>query len=103
MKNIFKLCFAGLAVISQTTQAQFAPIVGQPGTTAMHKDSSVFVAWATSCNSVRGYQDISQPTGPLADVGDNSMALGVAGSNGVISLGDGGYAILQFASPINDK
>lgn len=91
-----------LSLLSQISNAQFAPIVGQPGTTAMYKDSSAFVDWAASCTVVRGYQDISQPAGPYADVGDNTMALGMAGANGVVSLGDGGYVILQFSFPIID-
>lgn len=82
--------------------AQFAPAVGQIGTTAIYKDSSDFIAWATSCNVVRGYQDVSQPGGPYTNVGDESMALGKAGADGVISLGDGGFAVLQFEAPIKD-
>lgn len=87
---------------NQCLMAQFAPPVGQIGTTAMYKDSPDFVAWANACSVVRGYQDISQPTGPYANVGDESMALGKAGTDGIVSLGDGGFAILQFASPIKD-
>lgn len=82
--------------------AQYAPPVGQPGTTAMYKDSSDFIGWATVCQVVRGYQDVSQLTGPYANVGNESMALGKAGTDGIVSLGDGGFAILQFASPIKD-
>jgi hypothetical protein len=81
---------------------QFAPPAGQAGTTAMHKDSSAFVNWASACTITRGYQDISDPGSGYASVGDSSMALGIAGSNGVVSLGDGGAAILQFQFPITD-
>lgn len=82
--------------------AQFAPAVGQPGTTAMFKDSSAFVGWATKCGITRGLQDISVGSGPYATVGDSSSALGKAGTTGVVSLGDGGVAVLQFASPIKN-
>jgi hypothetical protein len=82
--------------------AQFPGPVGTAGSTAMHKDSSAFVAWATGCTVVRGYQDISNPSLGLASVGDSTMALGIAGSNGVVSLGDGGYAILTFQHPIKN-
>lgn len=91
-----------LSVCVFTTNAQFAPPAGQAGTTAMHKDSSAFVAWATGCTVVRGYQDISNTTLGYASVGDSSMALAMAGSNGVVSLGDGGYAIVTFDNPISN-
>jgi hypothetical protein len=92
----------GLFCTSQSLIAQFAPPVGQPGTTAMHKDSSAFVDWANACVINRGYQDISNTSLGYANVGDETMALGVAGANGVVSLGDGGSAILQFNSPLKD-
>jgi hypothetical protein len=82
--------------------AQFPGPVGTAGSTAMHKDSSAFIAWATGCTVVRGYQDISNTSLGLASVGDSTMALGIAGSNGVVSLGDGGYAILTFQHPIKN-
>lgn len=82
--------------------AQFPPPVGQPGTTAIHADSSVFIAWATGCTLQRGPMDISDPGAGLASVGDESAALGVAGTNGVVSLGDGGIAVLTFARPMTN-
>jgi hypothetical protein len=81
----------------------FAPIVGQIGSTAIYKDSSSFVAWATAAAITRGLQDISNSSLGYATVGDHTMALGKAGSNGVVSLGDGGSAILTFDKPIIDK
>jgi hypothetical protein len=90
-------------LLSLKAVAQFAPPAGQIGTTAMHNDSSVFVGWATGCKIVRGYQNIADTTLGYASVGDSSMALGMAGANGVVSLGDGGEAILTFASPIQNK
>ena len=39
--------------------AQFAPAAGVQGTTAIHKDSSVFVNWAAACSVVTGQEDIS--------------------------------------------
>lgn len=82
--------------ISQLSHAQFAPPVGQEGTTAMHKDSSAFKAWAIECKVFRGYQDITNESLGLTTVGDSSSCIGRAGENGVLSLGDGGYAILSF-------
>lgn len=80
--------------------AQFPPPAGQPGSTAIYKDSSDFVEWADGCSIVRGLRDISNPGLGYAVTGDSSMAMGMAGSNGVVSLGDGGNAILTFLHPI---
>ncbi len=84
------------------TLAQFPPPAGQPGTTALHADSSVFVGWANQCRITRGYQDISDPALGYASVGDSSLAFGKAGSNAIVSLGDGGEALLQFEYPLID-
>lgn len=92
-----------LTIFSFTTIAQtYAPAAGQPGTTAMHKDSSVFINWVASCNVIRGYQDISNAPLGYANAGDSSMALGQAMLNGIVSLGDGGTAICTFQYPIKN-
>ena len=80
--------------------AQYAPAVGMAGTTALPADSSIFVAWATGCTIHRGYRDIAVPDSGYASVGDSTAAIGAATQNGVVSLGDGGVAILTFARPI---
>lgn len=82
--------------------AQFAPPAGQLGSTAFPADSSAFVGWATGCTIVRGYQDISNPALGRASVGDSTMALDKSGINGVVSLGDGGSAIVTFERPITN-
>jgi hypothetical protein len=93
----FSACFC-----YKKSAAQFSGPPGTIGTTAMYKDSSAFVAWATQCHIIRGLQDISTPSYSYATVGDSSSAIGIAGTTGVVSLGDSGIAILQFASPISD-
>lgn len=80
--------------------AQFDPPAGQPGSLAIYKDSSIFLAWANACTVSPGYQDISNTSLGFASAGDSSMATGIAGSNGTVSLGDGGFAILRFADPV---
>lgn len=80
----------------------YAPPVGQAGTSAMYADSAAFVNWATGCVVTRGYQDISNPSGGFASVGDGSMATGKALTNAVVSLGDGGSAICTFEKPISN-
>ena len=90
-----------LGLVPTMLWAQFAPEVGVAGTTAMHADSSAFVAWATGCTVERGLQRIDKPNSGLASFGEEALALGVPGGTmDVISLGDGGKATLTFASPI---
>lgn len=80
--------------------AQFAPAAGQPGSTAIHKDSTAFKAWATACTVQIGWQDISDTSLGRANTGNADAAIGHAGANGVVSLGDGGVATLEFAQAI---
>ncbi len=98
--NIFVL----LSIASSTAaQGPFAPPAGQSGTTAIHKDSPMFVGWATACELNRGYKDISKPESGYAETGECINVIGKAGERGVLSLGDGGSVILTFNPPIKDK
>jgi hypothetical protein len=99
MKKRF-LCF--LISIPFFGNAQFAPAAGQAGTTAIKKDSSIIINWATGCKVVRGYQDVSNQSLGYASVGDSSKAIGIADGINVVSLGDGGTAVLTFQSPIKN-
>jgi hypothetical protein len=101
--HFFIIAFAGFLLSGSTIVAQFAPPVGQAGTTAMYKDSSAFLSWATGCNVIRGLQDISTPGTGYANVGDSASVFGIAGTTGVVSLGDGGQAIVKFALPVIDQ
>ncbi len=90
-----------LAMVPVALWAQFAPAQDKPGTTAMHADSSAFVAWATGCTVERGPMRIDKPENGLASYGADSLALGMPGGTyDVVSLGDGGWATVTFASPI---
>ncbi|OFY63827.1 MAG: hypothetical protein A3H98_00090 [Bacteroidetes bacterium RIFCSPLOWO2_02_FULL_36_8] len=100
MKNIFIVVV--FLISDNSAFPQFSPAVGNPGTSAIHKDSSVFISWATDCHVNRGFMDISNPSLGFATAGDSSMSLGKAGENGVVSLGDGGIAVLTFISPIKN-
>jgi hypothetical protein len=80
--------------------AQHAPVAGEPGSTAIRSDSSCFESWATNCNATRGLKNISTPDSGYASAGEDNSAVGKAGENGVVSLGDGGFAILSFNKPI---
>ena len=80
--------------------AQFAPPAGQEGTTAMHCDSSAFVAWATDCVVERGPMRIDKPENGLASYGVDADGVGKPDGQALVSLGDGGNAVLTFDSPI---
>ncbi len=88
-----------------TLWAQFAPAQDQPGTTAMHADSSAFVAWATGCVAEPGPMNITNPSGGNAGTGwPASNVIGYPeGTMGVTCLGDGGRATVTFASPICNR
>jgi hypothetical protein len=94
-----------LALLPVALWAQFAPGQGQPGTTAMHADSSAFVAWATGCVAEPGPMNITNPGAGLAGSGwPASNVIGYPqGTMGVTCLGDGGMATVTFASPICNR
>jgi hypothetical protein len=102
IKRIFVLM---LALVPVALWAQFAPAQGQPGTTAMHADSSAFVAWATGCVAEPGPMNITNPSGGMAGSGwPASNVIGYPeGTMGVTCLGDGGMATVTFASPICNR
>lgn len=94
-----------MAMVPMSLWAQFAPAQDQPGTTAMHADSSAFVAWATGCVAEPGPMNITNPGGGNAGAGwPASNVIGYPeGTMGVTCLGDGGMATVTFASPICNR
>lgn len=100
MKSGLKLVFLSFLLLFVIRgNAQFAPAVGEIGCTAIHCDSSVFVAWATDCVIERGPVQIDNPDSGYPSYGTDGVAIGKA-DNGVVSLGDGGIARVTFSSPI---
>ena len=91
-----------MALVPVSLWAQFAPAQDQPGTTAMHADSSAFVAWATDCEVEPGPMNITNPSAGMAGSGwPASNVIGAPeGTYGVACLGDGGMATVTFSSPI---
>jgi hypothetical protein len=81
---------------------QFPGAAGTLGSTAIFKDSSIFVSWATQCTVQRGYQDITTINLGYASTGDSSLVIGQADGIQVVSLGDGGSAIVEFEKPIKN-
>jgi hypothetical protein len=94
----FLILFA--LVFCENLFAQFPGAAGTIGSTAIYKDSSIFVAWANSCQVSRGYQDISDTTLGFANTGDPAFVSGPSDGVQVLSLGDGGFAIVGFEKPI---
>ncbi|MBK7761960.1 MAG: T9SS type A sorting domain-containing protein [Bacteroidetes bacterium] len=88
-----------LTAYCQLAHAQFAPQVSMPGTTAIHKDSSIILSWAPNCSVNRGWKDIVDQFLGYVSSGDESK--GTAKADGeIVSLGDGGEAIYFFENPI---
>lgn len=100
-----KILVVMLVLLPGLVRAQFAPAQDKPGTTAMHADSSAFVAWATGCVVEPGPMNIANPGAGMAGTGwPASNVIGYPeGTFGVACLGDGGMATVTFASPVCDR
>lgn len=84
----------------------YPPQAGTPGSTAIYKDSPLYVGWATGITVERGYLNKSNPDFAIqgnnrASAGTPEEALGFP-DGGIVSLGDEGSATVTFASPIID-
>ena len=93
--NLLMVFFGGLF-------AQFPGPAGTPGSTAIHMDSSIFIAWAETCTLDLGSSNISDPDAAIVNTGTAEFALGQADGISVVSLGDGGSATLTFSEAIID-
>ncbi|MCX6265847.1 MAG: T9SS type A sorting domain-containing protein [Bacteroidetes bacterium] len=87
--------------------AQYPPPVGKPGTTAIFRDSSVFIGWASKCTIGRGFINVVDTNSIYnesnkATYGSYLYASGPA-DDFVVSLGDQGSAILGFDVPITNR
>lgn len=111
--TVLALCFActkpdpepaGPTVSEAEEPTAYCGAVGTEGCTAIRYDSSIVAAWATGCVVERGPVDITDPTGPRVRYGNDSAAIGPAGTvtTSAVSLGDGGRATLTFAEPIRN-
>ncbi len=89
------------------TPGPYDPPVGQPGSQAISKDSSIIQSWATGAEIQRGYIQITDTS--VSDQGSNRASFGYPAkalfqaegtSYGVISLGDSGVITLTFEYPI---
>lgn len=89
-------CFAQMTLFGQ-----FPPAAGENGSTAIHKDSSIFVNWAKTAIVERGEYHIADDSLNFASIGEPSFATGIA-DNQTVSLGDNGFAMLSFDPPITN-
>lgn len=103
MKRIFTcvLIFIwGFQFFAQT----YAPAPGNPGTTAIHKDSSALVFWASGVELQRGYLDISNKSlgSPAFGTAENALGKPEGNSFDIVSLGDSGVVIFTFPYAISN-
>lgn len=87
---------------SKMLWAQYAPSAGQLGSTALHKDSTQWACWANSCSATVGFKNIANQSLGYVSSGAEADACGEAGEGAVLSLGDAGFAVLQFPYPVRD-
>ncbi len=96
-----------IMLLNHPIMAQFPPPAGEPGTTAMFKDSTAFRAWASGCTVEIGYINFVDTTvtyggSNRADFGLPEYATDTA-DNLVITLGDRGIATLTLPAPMYDS
>lgn len=102
MKILLSTISACVALVS--FGQSYSPAAGQDGSTAIAHTSELFVGWANHCEIQRGFVNISEPDfqdngSNYASHGAETDAVGIADGH-VVSLGDGGVAVLTFAQPI---
>lgn len=103
MRTLITICIGLLITGKLFAQAgPYAPPVGQIGTDAIHKDSSLIVSWATNAIIERGWQNLADTSLGKTNVGNDTSATDKSGVNGIVSLGDNGSATLTFSGSIYD-
>jgi hypothetical protein len=98
MKSMLKVLVMLFGMTS--IYAQFPDRVGMPGSDAIPAEQ-LGLKWGVSCQIMPGLLSIANQNGEKLGIDDVNNAIGFADQN-VISLGDGGMAILMFARPIVD-
>ena len=83
----------------------FAPAPGNIGTTAIKKDSSIIIDWANGIELTRGLMNKLNPSAGYASFGEKIDAIQIdeKTTNGIVSLGDSGVAVLTFNRPIKNE
>jgi hypothetical protein len=98
LKKVF--CLLSIQFIAQSfCYAQFAPQANLAGSTAIYKDSSVFVDWGKDATVHFGWLNIADTTLGRVPV-LNSQAIYNKADGSILSLGDGGEIIYYFSNAI---
>jgi hypothetical protein len=87
------ILLTGLTASAQQIPADSGPV---------RHTSRTITGWATDCTVQRGYVRIDDHSLGLATTGSHSDATGIA-DNIVVSLGDGGVAVLGFNEPVKNN
>src|SRR5579871_499546 len=96
--------FRFFAIVASAALVGFSPIIAAAGsfsTTGIPANDPSFVGWATGCTVTRGYVNIASTSSGFASFGTDSAGTGKT-DNSVVSLGDGGSAVLTFDRPITN-
>ena len=83
----------------------FDGIVGSAGCQAIKYNDPAILGWATSCGLILGPQNIEIEGSPLVSYGTALDPIGPSSEStgdGVVSLGDGGMAVMTFDMPISN-
>ncbi len=88
-----------ILIICSTAYAQFDGPGGEVGSRSIHKDYFGITNWATDCVLNLGWQNLEDTSLGKPTIGTALSALGAMDGD-VVSLGDGGSAVLTFENPI---
>lgn len=86
-------------------QTVYDGVVGTEGCQAIHCQDPAIIGWATGCTVERGFQNMLNRDLRVT-YGNDEDAVGAATTSTtehVVSLGDGGSAVLTFEKPIQNK
>jgi hypothetical protein len=96
--SVFVLCF-GLAMWAASVNAgPFAPAAGQPGSTAISRNSPSIAGWATKVENYTPGTDVDSTW----QVPANALGPAQGTSTNIVALGNGGRITLSFERAIRD-
>lgn len=95
------LVFSLLLFAFQNSNAQYAPQAHQSGSDAISASDTRIVAWANGCTFERGWKNIEDTLLGKPVIGDANSVVGPTSQN-ILSLGDGGFAIVTFSQAIKN-
>lgn len=101
-KSSFFIVILGLfCFFFSPIQAQFSAGPQDINSTAIHKNDTSFSFWANNITVKRGWQNIADTTLGKANFGIEDNVIGIS-NNATISLGDAGFAIIEFPFAIKN-